>query len=83
MSLTIPIQVSEDEEREIEVTWYRIHPPDKGGKYCPPCPAELEELEARWGDTKKSLTEEEWGKFIESNWEVIEDAVCEYDTSVR
>jgi hypothetical protein len=71
MSLTHTIQVDEDNERELKVTWY-----------SPPCAAQLEELEARWVDTKQSLSDEEWDKFITPNWSELEDLVCEHDKEI-
>jgi hypothetical protein len=82
MSLTHTIQVDEDNERELKVTWYKLLPSDPGGKYSPPCAAQLEELEARWVDTKQSLSDEEWDKFITPNWSELEDLVCEHDKEI-
>jgi hypothetical protein len=80
-SFGIEVQIEGDvnEGRFIEITDYDISPqvgPSWGSAGGDPgYPAEVENVEVCWQDTKKELTSDEWDKYVEPNIEEIDDMI--------
>lgn len=70
--------MDESYEREMSFSNWKIHPGYKATQYDPPEPPEVEVFEARWNDSGKKLTSDEWDKYVEPNIEIIEDRILEY-----
>ena len=73
-----PIDLDNGDQREVAILNYSILPASMGGRYEPPENAQLEDLKVVWADTGKELSNKEWDKHIDKNWDTIESRVIEY-----